>query len=142
MVYFLYPILVYLIQEEIQMIEKMFGETPEEQYQYLKPRLIATAVSFVIPVVGVLLQLLGLNFGGILIRFGSILFAIVMLVFGWSILKGLFGVATLGVLFSNNIVLGVIVFVLYITLGYFGGLIAAVIGLCRFLVLLKERKNR
>jgi len=64
-----------------------------------------------------------------------------MLVFGWAILRGFFGVASLGVLFSNNVVLGVIIFVLYITLGYFGGLIVAVIGLCRFLVLMKERKN-
>ena len=64
-----------------------------------------------------------------------------MLVFGWAILRGFFGVVSLGVLFSNNVVLGVIIFVLYITLGYFGGLIVAVIGLCRFLVLMKERKN-
>lgn len=124
------------------MIEKMFGTTPEEQYQYLRPRLIATAISLVIPLLGLLLQLFGLSIGGILIRFGTILFAIVMLIFGWAIMRGLFGVATLGVLFSNNIVLGVIICILYITLGYFGGLVVAVIGLCRFLVLLKERKNR
>ena len=141
MVYFLYPILVYVIQEEIQMIEKMFGETPEEQYQYLKPRLTAAAAAVIISLIGLLLQLLHLGFGGTVLRIGTILLAIVMLVFGWAILRGFFGVASLGVLFSNNVVLGVIIFVLYITLGYFGGLIVAVIGLCRFLVLIKERKN-
>ena len=123
------------------MAEKLFGETPEEQYQYLKPRLTAAAAAVIIFLIGLLLQLLHLGFGGTVLRIGTILLAIVMLVFGWAILRGFFGVASLGVLFSNNVVLGVIIFVLYITLGYFGGLIVAVIGLCRFLVLMKERKN-
>ena len=123
------------------MTEKLFGETPEEQYQYLKPRLTAAAAAVIIYLIGLLLQLLHLGFGGTVLRIGTILLAIVMLVFGWAILRGFFGVASLGVLFSNNVVLGVIIFVLYITLGYFGGLIVAVIGLCRFLVLMKERKN-
>ena len=124
------------------MTEKLFGETPEEQYQYLKPRLTAAAAAVIISLIGLLLQLLHLGFGGTVVRIGTILLAIVMLVFGWAILRGFFGVASLGVLFSNNVVLGVIIFVLYITLGYFGGLIVAVVGLCRFLVLMKERKNR
>lgn len=124
------------------MIEKLFGETPEEQYQYLKPRLMATAISLVLPLLGGVLYLLGLPFGEVLAGAGSILFAVVMLVFGWAILRGLLGFASLGVLFSNNVVLGAVIFVLYITLGYFGGLIVAVIGLCRFLVLLKDRKHR
>lgn len=123
------------------MAEKLFGETPEEQYQYLKPRLTAAAAAVIIFLIGLLLQLLHLGFGGTVLRIGTILLAIVMLVFGWAILRGFFGVASLGVLFSNNVVLGVIIFVLYITLGYFGGFIVAVIGLCRFLVLMKERKN-
>lgn len=124
------------------MTEKLFGETPQEQYQYLKPRLTAAAAALAVTLVGLLLQLLHLGFGGTLVRIGTILLAVVMLVFGWAILRGFFGVASLGVLFSNNVVLGVILFVLYITLGYFGGLIVAIVGLCRFLVLLKERKNR
>lgn len=128
-------------EEKKRMTEKLFGETPEEQYQYLKPRLTAAAAAVIIFLIGLLLQLLHLGFGGTVLRIGTILLAIVMLVFGWAILRGFFGVASLGVLFSNNVVLGVIIFVLYITLGYFGGLIVAVIGLCRFLVLMKERKN-
>lgn len=123
------------------MIEKLFGETPEEQYQYLKPRLTAAAISLVLLLLGGVLYLLGLTFGEVLAGAGSILFAVVMLVFGWAILRGLLGFASLGVLFSNNVVLGAVIFVLYITLGYFGGLIVAVIGLCRFLVLLKDRKH-
>lgn len=34
------------------MIEKLFGETPEEQYQYLKPRLMAAAISLVLLLLG------------------------------------------------------------------------------------------
>lgn len=86
------------------MIEKLFGETPEEQYQYLKPRLMATAISLVLLLLGGVLYLLGLTFGEVLAGAGSILFAVVTLVFGWAILRGLLGFAFLGVLFSNNVV--------------------------------------
>lgn len=34
------------------MIEKLFGETPEEQYQYLKPHLMATAISLILLLLG------------------------------------------------------------------------------------------
>lgn len=60
------------------MIEKLFGETPEEQYQYLKPRLMATAISLVLLLLGGVLYLLGLAFGEVLAGAGSILFAVVM----------------------------------------------------------------
>ncbi len=125
------------------MIKKLFGETPEEQYRYLKPRLIAAGLSLVLPLLGGLFHLVGLDgIGGTLAAIGTPLFAIVMLIFGKALLKGLFGIASFGVLFSNNVVLGVIVLILYLTVGYFGGLVVAVIGLCRFLTLLKQQKGR
>lgn len=124
------------------MVEKLFGVGTEAQYAYLKPRLTALAVSLALSLAGGLLMLLGLRqFGRLLGGLGVGAFAIVMLVFGWAILRGLFGVTSLGILFSGNIVLGVVVFVLYITVGYFGGMVVAVIGLCRFLTLLKERRS-
>ena len=124
------------------MVEKLFGVGAEAQYAYLKPRLTALAVSLALSLAGGLLMLLGLRqFGRLLGGLGVGAFAIVMLVFGWAILRGLFGIASFGVLFSGNIVLGVVVFVLYITVGYFGGMAVAVIGLCRFLTLLKERRS-
>lgn len=124
------------------MVEKLFGVGAEAQYMYLKPRLTALAVSLALSLAGGLLMLLGLRqFGRLLGGLGVGAVAIVMLVFGWAILRGLFGVTSLGILFSGNIVLGVVVFVLYITVGYFGGMVVAVIGLCRFLTLLKERRS-
>lgn len=50
-----------------------------------------------------MLYLLGLTFGEVLAGAGSILFAVVTLVFGWAILRGLLGFASLGMLFSNNV---------------------------------------
>ena len=55
------------------MTEKLFGETPEEQYQYLKPRLTAAAAAVIISLIGLLLQLLHLGFGGTVLRIGTIL---------------------------------------------------------------------
>lgn len=124
------------------MIEKMFGATEEEQYAYLKPKLTALAVSLVLPLVGGLLYVIGLQtIGAVLAGIGQLVLVIELLVFGWAIMRALFGYATVGILFSNNIVLGSVIFVLYIMVGYFGGIVVAVIGLCRFLKLLKIRKQ-
>lgn len=64
------------------MTEKLFGETPEEQYRYLKSRLTAAAAAIIVILVGMLLELLHLDFGGAVVDIGTILLASVMLVFG------------------------------------------------------------
>lgn len=124
------------------MIKKLFGETEEEQFRYLKPRLIALGVGGVALLISLLLELMGVGLYEILYILGAAVCVITLLMFGWAIMRGLFGIATLGVLFSRNVVVGVIIFVLYILLGYIGGLVVAVIGLCRFLVILKQLKQR
>ena len=124
------------------MVEKLFGVGEETQYAYLKPRLTALAVRLRLSLAGLLMLPLGLQtFGAILFGTGQVILVVDLLVFGWAILRRLFGAASFGILFSGNIVLGVVVFVLYITVGYFGGMAVAVIGLCRFLTLLKQRKS-
>lgn len=122
------------------MLQKLFGETPEEQFRYLQVRLIALAVGLAACLIGTLLQLLGFEISEIFYGLGEVICVITLLVFGWAIMRGLFGFATLGALFSHNVVIGVVIFVLYIMIGYIGGLVVAVIGLCRFLMLLKKRK--
>lgn len=92
--------------------------------------------------ISLLLELMGVGLYEILYILGAAVCVITLLMFGWAIMRGLFGIATLGVLFSRNVVVGVIIFVLYILLGYIGGLVVAVIGLCRFLVILKQLKQR
>ncbi|MCI5500232.1 MAG: hypothetical protein MR419_12015 [Clostridiales bacterium] len=124
------------------MIKKLFGETEEEQFRYLKPRLIALGVGGVALLISLLLELMGVGLYEIFYILGAAVCVITLLMFGWAIMRGLFGIATLGVLFSRNVVVGVIIFVLYILLGYIGGLVVAVIGLCRFLVILKQLKQR
>lgn len=123
------------------MIKKLFGETEEEQFAYLKPRLTALGMGIVLIFIGLLLSGRGIGFGDAAYRVGEIIFAVDLLAFGWAVMKGLFGIATVGALFSNNIIIGSAVFVLYLVVGSTAGIIVAVIGLCRFLVLLKKKKR-
>lgn len=123
------------------MIKKLFGETEEDQLSYLKPRLLALAAAVAAILLGGVLDLAGVGFGGSIAGLGEILFAIDIYIFGWAIMRGVFGVAAVGTLLSNNIILGSIILVVYLMLGAVGGMVVAVIGLCRFLVLLKKRKQ-
>ena len=84
---------------------------------------------------------LGVQCAGVLGIIASILFYYTFLKFGWIFFSRFLGVATLGVLFSNNVVLGVIVFVLYVFIGWLAGLVISVIGFCRFMTLRKSRKG-
>lgn len=123
------------------MIRKLFGETEEQQFSYLKPRLTALGIGGAIMLVGLLLMLLKIPFGEIVGGLGGGICVIVLLLFGWTIMRGLFGFVSVGSIFSGNVVIGVVIFVLFITIGYFGGFVVAFIGLCRFLVLLKKQKG-
>lgn len=123
------------------MVRKLFGETEEEQFNYLKPRLTALGVGVVILIIGMLLGGLGISFGETIGSLGEGICVITLLVFGWSIMRGILGYATVGALFSGNVVIGVVIFVLFIMIGYLGGFFVAFIGLCRFFVLLKKRNR-
>lgn len=123
------------------MIRKLFGETEEEQFEYLKPRFIALGVGIVILLIGALCSVMGLEIAEIFFVLGEAICVIDLLVFGWAIMKGLFGFATVGILFSRNVVFGAVIFTVYILIGYLGGLIVAVVGFCRLLVLLKKKKE-
>ena len=120
------------------MIKKLFGETDEKQFMYLKPRLIALGVGIVLLLIGFLLMQVGTSFGETIGSLGTV---IVLFIFGWSIMRGLLGFASIGALFSGNIVVGVVIFVLFIMIGYLGGFFVAFVGLCRFFMLLKKRKG-
>lgn len=122
------------------MIKKLFGETEEEQYRYLKPRLMAFGVGLVVLLIGLLLDLLGTGLGAIFYGVGGAICYIDLFIFGWAFMRGLFGIASVGILFFRNVVLAVVIFFIYAFIGYIGGLVAAVMGLCRFLVLAKKGK--
>lgn len=50
------------------MIKKLFGETEEEQFKYLQPRLFALGVGIVALLLGVLLMQIGVSFGNALFQ--------------------------------------------------------------------------
>ena len=121
------------------MIKKLFGQTEEEQFNYLQPRVVALIVGILILFVGVGVMKIGLGEAVALI--GEVICVIVLLIFGWAIMRGLFGITTVGSLFSGNPVVGLVILVLFLIIGYIGGFFVALIGICRYLILLKKRKG-
>lgn len=122
------------------MLRKLFGETDEEQFAYLKPRITALGVAAVLVLIGALLTVIGIGLGQTIMGIGQFIWVILLFNFGWAIFKGLFGIASFGVCFSNNVAFGCAIIMLYFMVGAVGGVIVSIIGLCRFLVLLKKRK--
>lgn len=104
------------------MFERLFGETPEEQIQYLKKRVIITGICF----------LPGL----------SSFWALAMLVlWGWNTVKSLFHIASIGIIFSGNIVYGAFIFVIYILIAYVAGMIVSFLGIGRYIYLILATRN-
>lgn len=100
------------------MFEKLFGDTKEEQLIYLQPRILLTAPVIIL---GFIAMALGSK--------GNAIIAIAAYVWAWTFLKNWFGFTTIGALFSGNIVIGVILFVIYLVVGYFIGLFTFSLGL-------------
>lgn len=123
------------------MIKKLFGETEEKQFEYLKTRLSALGIGGVVVLLGALLALLKIPIAEPIGTLGIVICLVVLLMFGWNIVRGVLGFASIAALFSNNVVIGVVIFVLFLMIGYLGGFFVAFIGICRFLVLLKKRKK-
>lgn len=106
------------------MFERLFGNTMEEQLLYLQPRILLTA-----PVI--IIGFIAMAFGSS----GSAVIAIAAYVWAWSFLKNWFGITTIGALFSGNVVLGVILVLAYLVIGYFIGLLTFLLGLIRYIQL-------
>ena len=109
------------------MIKKLFGETEEAQLAYLQPRLIALGVGVIFLLIGFLLMKLGVPFGDEIGSLGVGICVITLLIFGWAIMRGLFGFVTVGTLFSGNPVVGIVILILFVGIGYIGGVFVAVI---------------
>lgn len=106
------------------MFERLFGNTMEEQLMYLQPRVLLTA-----PVI--IIGFIAMAFGSS----GSAVIAIAAYVWAWTFMKNWLGITTFGALFSGNIVIGVILFIAYLVIGYFIGLIVFLLGLIRYIQL-------
>ena len=79
----------------------------------------------------IIIGFLAMAFGNI----GSAVIVIAAYVWAWTFLKNWFGITTIGALFSGNIVIGVILFIAYLVIGYFIGLIVFLLGLIRYIQL-------
>lgn len=107
------------------MFKRIFGGTEEEQIKFLQVRSIITLISLPVAVIS-----------SFFIPYALALIALVMLfVWGWSVIKKWFGLTTLGAIFSGNIVIGVILFMLYIAVAYMAGVFFAVLGVGRWIYL-------
>lgn len=114
------------------MFSRLFGETDQMQLQYLKPRAIITAAAIGLMIVAAIF------FGG----GASSLFALVMLfVWGWGAVKSMFGITTVGAIFSRNVVLAVVLFVFYFLIAYLAGVVCAALGIGRYIYLLVKHKK-
>lgn len=104
------------------MFTRLFGETEEIQLQYLKTRVIITLISLVL--------------------FPT--FPIVMLfVWGWNTVKSLFGITSIGIIFSGNVIIGSVIFVFYVIFAYCAGMFVALLGIGRYIYLkVKEYKRK
>ena len=106
------------------MFERLFGYTREQQMRYLQPRVLITAPVIIL---GFLAMLLGSSSGAIV--------AIAAYVWAWTFMKNWFGITSIGAIFSGNIVIGVFLFLAYLVIGYFIGLITFLLGLIRYIQL-------
>lgn len=114
------------------MLSRIFGGTEEDQLRFLQIRSIITLVALVI--------------AGVCAPFipeaSIVLTSVIVLIWGWSVIKNWFGITTLGAIFSGNVVIGVLLFVLYLFAAYIVGIFFALIGIFRWLYLkIKMRKK-
>lgn len=115
------------------MIKKLFGQTEEEQMAYIKKKLIITLV---IIVVGTLVGIFGYNdafVGGIGIAF---------YVWGWNAMRAIFGASVFAALFSRNIVIGVLILIAFMLVGYIAGIFCFSVGLCRFVQIIAKNHKK
>jgi len=116
------------------MISRMFGDSDQEQFSFLAWRSIVTLIVTVLAVLCGVLPVFGNVKHGSSSGIIPLLFACVMLfVWGWPVLKRMFGFATIGSLLSGNIIVGLFILICYIILAYIVGIIVAVFGVLRFL---------
>lgn len=112
------------------MFVRLFGETTEQQLHYLQIRVIITVICIV----------LAIFLGAV----GAAAFALIMMfAWGWGAVKALFGITTIGAIFSGNAVLGVIMFIVYFIISYVIGIFCAALGIGRYVYLLiKKAKEK
>lgn len=124
------------------MFQKLFGDTEKEQEVFLRKRLLITGITIALCIVLLLISYFTKNSS----LAGAAFIAVMGLLYmwGWAIMRGLFGISSLGALIAGryNIVFVVIILIAYLILGYFGGIFCLLVGLMRFIYLKKNKGGR
>lgn len=72
---------------------------------------------------------------------GGIVLFIALFMWGFGAIKRLFGIGTIGAIFSGNVVFGVVIFVLCMMAAYFVSIFVAFLGVGRY-IYLKIKKSQ
>lgn len=104
------------------MFKKLYGETEEMQLEYLSKKLKTTLMLSPLILLGV----------GILIIF---------YMWGWDFIRTYFGITSFFAFLSQNIILGVIIVIAFLLVGYILGFINLLLGILRFISLKSKRKE-
>ena len=114
------------------MFSRIFGGSDEDQLRFLEVRSIITIIALLVAFVGSFFS-----------SEASALVAVVMLfVWGWNVVKNWFGITTLGAIFSGNIVIGVVLFMIYLIVAYLAGIVFAFLGVGRWIYLKIKYRTR
>ena len=121
---------------------KLFGETEELEIQNLEKKVFLTGIGIACMLVTALLNLVKLEpvakiTGGI----GGIALFVALFMWGFGAIKKLFGIGTIGAIFSGNVVFGVVVFLLCMMAAYLISIFVAFIGTGRY-IYLKVKKSQ
>lgn len=124
------------------MFTRLFGETEELQIQNLQKKVILTGVGLACSLIGVLLLLFKLDsIGEIVYGIGGIALFVALFMWGFGAIKRLFGIGTVGAIFSGNVVFGVVIFVLCMMGAYLISIFVAFLGVGRY-IYLKIKKSQ
>lgn len=121
---------------------KLFGETEELEIQNLEKKVFLTGIGIACMLVTALLNLVKLEpvakiTGGI----GGIALFVALFMWGFGAIKKLFGIGTIGAIFSGNVVFGVVIFLLCMMAAYLISIFVAFIGTGRY-IYLKVKKSQ
>ena len=94
--------------------------------------------------VGLLLLLVKLDsVGEIVYGIGGIALFVALFMWGFGAIKRLFGIGTIGAIFSGNVVFGVVIFVLCLMVAYLISIFVAFVGVGRYIYLkVKQSQER
>ena len=111
------------------MFERLFGPTEEDQLHYLKKRVVITVVFFIVDII-------------LLIATGSMGISVLCCyMWGWGVMKVLFGFTLIGSILGRNVVITAIFIVAYLLIGYLCGMAALLLGVGRFIYLEVKRRK-